>query len=245
MTAVESPAGMNVLIISDGTSESEATCDGLNKLGWKPWYLAASDLTRGEVISRPPDAALVAMNESIGALLSAVQALVNEVPGLPIIVLTDDLGAAEQSLFSGAMAILPSQARTSLVHAQLRAALRLGGGSRQASESAGMLRVRALKVDTRRCEVSANNHRLDLTPTEYRILFTLVRYAGRALSADFLLQQSSGINIGPAGARGIVKVHVARLRKKLSDAIGESDYITNVRNVGYLLDRRRRGPRKP
>jgi two-component system, OmpR family, KDP operon response regulator KdpE len=245
MTAVELPIGMNVLVVSDGINESEATCNGLDKLGWKAWHLSANNLTRGEVISRPPDVALVAMHESIGSLLSAVQALVHEAPGLPIIVLTDDLGGAEQSLFSGAAAILPSQARTSLVHAQLRAALRQAASTRHSPESAGILRVRALKVDTMRCEVTANNHRLDLTPTEYRILSTLVRYAGRALGADFLLQQSSGIDIGAVGAREIVKVHVARLRKKLSEATGEPDYIANVRNVGYLLDRRKRGSRKP
>lgn len=243
MPAVDSQVGLNILVISDGPTRSEATYGGLSKLGWRPRRLGPVELARGEATSRPPDAAIVAMSESLGPIIHAVQSLVAEAPGVPIVVLTDDLGTAEQALFAGATAVLPAGARTSLVHAQLRAVLRHSSGARPQSEPAGLIKVRALKVDTLRCEVMANNHRLELTPTEYRILSTLVKHAGRALGADFLLQQSSGVDIGPNSAREIVKVHIARLRKKLQDATGESDYIVNVRNVGYLLDRRRRGGR--
>src|SRR5581483_1810916 len=152
--------------------------------------------------------------------------LASETPGVPIIVLTDDLGAAEQALFAGATAVLPSQARTSLLHAQLRAAMRSMAGTQQ-SEAPGALRVRALKLDPLRCEISANGRRLELTPTEYRILSTLIRYAGRTLGSDFLLQQSSGVALGDQSAREIVKVHVARLRRKLEEATGDPDYILN------------------
>ena len=245
MAVVESPAGLNVLVVGDVVHQSEATSDGLDKLGWRPWRLSVPDLTRGDVVSKPPDAAIVAMGDSLAGVIEAVQGLVSEAPGVPIIVLTDDLGAAEQALFAGATAVLPARARTTLVHAQLRSAVRHAPAVKHTNEGAGVLRIRALKVDTLRCEVIANGHRLDLTPTEYRILSTLVRYAGRALGADFLLQQSSGLDISGASAREIVKVHVARLRRKLEGATGEPDYIINVRNVGYLLDRRRRGARKP
>lgn len=244
MPAVESPAGLNVLVVADGQTGSEATCNALDKLGWRPWQLAVADLMRGDVVSRPPDAAIVTTFDSVADTIHAVQRLVSEAPGVPIVVLTDDLAAAEQALFAGATATLPSAARTSLLHAQLRAALRQTPAMKQVSEATGLIRVRALKVDTLRCEVTVNNRRLDLTPTEYRVLSTLVRYAGRALGADFLLQQSSGLELSPTGAREIVKVHVARLRRKIEDATGEPDYIANVRNVGYLLDRRRRSSRK-
>jgi len=133
------------------------------------------------------------------------------------------------------------------VHAQLRAVLRHNAGARPAAEPGGILRVRALKVDIMRFEVTANHHRLDLTPTEYRILHALVKHAGRVLGADFLLQQAAGGSIKTPGAREIIKVHVARLRRKLFEATGEPDYIVNVRNVGYLLESlaqvRERAPR--
>src|SRR5579884_755685 len=189
MTSVDTAVGLNVLVVSEGPGRSEATLDGLEKLGWRAWRLTPADLLRGEATSRPPDAALVAVTGPLGPIVQAVQTLVAETPALPIVVLTDDLGAAEQALFAGASAILPLMARTSLVHAQLRAVLRRGAALRNPAEPTGIVRVRALKVDTLRCEVVANNKKLDLTPTEYRILSTLVRYAGRALGADFLLQQ--------------------------------------------------------
>jgi two-component system KDP operon response regulator KdpE len=242
VTTVDAGTGVNVLIVAEGPVRSEAAQSGLDKLGWRPWRLTPGEITRGDVVSKPPSAALIAVN-SVGAAVEAVQALASEAPGIPIIVLSDDLGLAEQALFAGAAAVLPLQARTSLVHAQLRAAMRSVAGQHPSEASAG-IRVRALKLDPLRCEVTANSRRLELTPTEYRILSTLIRYAGRTLGADFLLQQSSGVEIGDQSAREIVKVHIARLRRKLEDATGDPDYILNVRNVGYLLDRRRRTPRK-
>src|SRR5207237_7968688 len=104
---------------------------------------------------------------AIGPIVEAVQTLVAESPALPIVVLTDDLGAAEQALFAGAIAMLPLMARTTLVHAQLRAALRHGAVAKGPSEPSGILRVRALKVDTLRCEVTASNRKLERTTTEY------------------------------------------------------------------------------
>jgi len=245
MMAVESPAGISLLVVSDDSEWSEGTGGGLDKLGWLSWRVTPAEIERGEVASRPPDVALIALSQPLGAVVDSVQTLESETPGVPVIVLTDDPIVAEQALFAGATAVLPLAARASLLHAQLRAVLRHGAGNRQASEPTGILRIRALKVDTLRCEVLANHRRLDLTPTEYRILHALVKHAGRVLGADFLLQQAAGVDIKSPGAREIVKVHVARLRKKLQDATGEPDYIINVRNVGYLLERRRRSaPRK-
>jgi DNA-binding response OmpR family regulator len=243
MPVTEAMTGLNILIVSDGSARSEASQNGLDKLGWRPWRLSLSDLARGEVTSRPPNAVLVAMSGPLAGTVQAVQTLATEAPGVPIVVLSDDLGIAEQALFAGATAVLPSLARTSLVHAQLRAAMRTAA-YHHSNEPPGGIRVRALKLDPLRCEIVAGNRRLELTPTEYRILSTLIRYAGRTLGADFLLQQSSGVEIGDQSAREIVKVHVARLRRKLEEATGDPDYIVNVRNVGYLLDRRRRAPRR-
>jgi len=244
MATVESPAAVNILVVSDTPEPSELSFGGLDKLGWRPWHLAPADLWRSDVTSRPPDAALISILGSLTELVNAVQALVAAVPGVPVVVLSDDLAAAEQALFGGATAVLPASARTSLVHAQLRAVQRQAVESRQSSEQSGIFRVRAIKLDTLRCEVIANGHRLDLTPTEFRILAALVRHAGRALGADFLIQQNEAAEAKPGGAREIVKVHMTRLRRKLLDATGEDDYILNVRNIGYLLDRRRRGLRK-
>ncbi|HEY7296213.1 MAG TPA: response regulator transcription factor [Dehalococcoidia bacterium] len=244
--AVESPTGISMLVVSDSHDWPDATAGGLNKLGWMAWHVSPADVERGDVASRPPDVAVIALTQPLGMIVNTVQNLDAEAPGVPMIVLTDDPAVAEQALFAGATAILPWSARASLVHAQLRAVLRHGQGARPATEPAGILRVRSLKVDTLRCEVTANHRRLDLTPTEYRILHALVKHAGRVLGADFLLQQAANVNINPKSesAREIVKVHVARLRRKLFEATGEPDYIVNVRNVGYLLERRRRSSRK-
>ncbi|HLZ69146.1 MAG TPA: response regulator transcription factor [Dehalococcoidia bacterium] len=242
--AVESPAGISMLVVSDGRDWPDATAGGLEKLGWMTWRISPADVERGDVASRPPEVAVIALSQPLGSIVNTVQNLDAEAPGLPMIVLSDDPAVAEQALFAGAIAVLPWSARASLVHAQLRAVLRHAAGTRPASEPAGILRVRSLKVDSLRCEVTANHRRLDLTPTEYRILHALVKHAGRVLGADFLLQQAAGVNLKAPSPREIVKVHVARLRRKLFEATGEPDYIVNVRNVGYLLERRRRTSRR-
>jgi DNA-binding response OmpR family regulator len=70
-----------------------------------------------------------------------------------------------------------------------------------------------------------------LTPTEYRLLATLVRHQGQVLSPDQLIELAWDDPTGLAPSR--VKYAILRLRRKLGWAEQEDSPIETVRGFGY------------
>lgn len=83
-------------------------------------------------------------------------------------------------------------------------------------------------------EVRVGGERVDLTPTEYRLLGALVRHRGQVLSAETLLQLAWNDPFGIGPDR--VKYSVMRLRRKLGASAGtesSASPIEAVRGFGY------------
>ncbi|MFA7248014.1 MAG: response regulator transcription factor [Dehalococcoidia bacterium] len=87
-----------------------------------------------------------------------------------------------------------------------------------------------LELDVVRHEVRVRGDRIDLSPTEYRLLEVLIRNTGRALSRPVLLSRVWGYEDEPES--NAVDLYVHYLRRKLRDAVR----ISTVRGVGYRLD---------
>ncbi|MGE3856183.1 MAG: response regulator transcription factor [Dehalococcoidia bacterium] len=88
----------------------------------------------------------------------------------------------------------------------------------------------AVELDVVKHEVRRHGERVDLSPTEYRLLEVLMRNAGRALSRPVLLSRVWGYDDEPES--NAVDLYVHYLRRKLGDAVT----ISTVRGVGYRLD---------
>jgi len=89
-----------------------------------------------------------------------------------------------------------------------------------------------VKVDRMRHVVTADGRRLDLTPTEFRLLDCLIRQPGRAFTRHQLMD--AAIGEGSIVLERTIDVHVKTLRKKLAEARdGAGDLIETVRGVGY------------
>ena len=88
-----------------------------------------------------------------------------------------------------------------------------------------------VKVDRVRHRVTVGGEALDLTPTEFRLLETLVRQPGRAFSRHQLMD--TAIGEGSIVLERTIDVHIKMLRRKLSDAGASGDLIETVRGVGY------------
>ena len=79
-------------------------------------------------------------------------------------------------------------------------------------------------------EVTLRGRRINLTPTEFKLLYHLVRNAGRVLPQRTLLDRVWGENYD--ATPDYLKVYISRLRAKLERADG-SQYIETVRGLGY------------
>ena len=89
-----------------------------------------------------------------------------------------------------------------------------------------------IELDPVRHLVTRNDNRIELRPTEYRLLEAFIEYPGRVWSRQQLLDRVWGRNIFVEDRT--VDVHVGRLRKALCDK-GGSDPFRTVRGVGYSL----------
>lgn len=100
---------------------------------------------------------------------------------------------------------------------------------RRAQEETGeVLSCAGVVIDRHRHRAYHDDEELVLTPTEYRLLETMIRQAGRAFTRHELMDQAIGEDA--VVLERTIDVHVKSLRKKLGEA---ADLIETVRGVGY------------
>ncbi len=91
----------------------------------------------------------------------------------------------------------------------------------------------AVNFDSR--EVTVQGEPVKLTPTEYKLLYQLVRNAGRVMPFDTLLSKVWGDEY--RGDMDYLKTYISRLRKKIGDDPENSRYILTERSIGYRFAR--------
>ena len=115
------------------------------------------------------------------------------------------------------------------VHSLLRRVERIRGGRRRS-----VLRAGALAVDPNAHLATLEGEELNLTPTEFRLLRTLVERQGRTQSRRQLLEKAweMDANVADRLQTRTVDMHVRRLRGKLGPC---GDWVETVRGFGYRL----------
>jgi len=88
-----------------------------------------------------------------------------------------------------------------------------------------------LEVDFAAHEARLRGVRLDLTPTEYKLLYHLVRNAGHVLQHGTLLAKVWGREY--VDEVDYIRVYIRRLRDKLGDDPDDPRYIQTERGLGY------------
>lgn len=85
-----------------------------------------------------------------------------------------------------------------------------------------------LTIDRVRHRVTVNGQDVELTPSEFRLLSTLILQPGRAFDRSELIDAALG---GDALVlERTIDVHIRSLRKKIGE---ENDFIQTVRGIGY------------
>ncbi len=92
------------------------------------------------------------------------------------------------------------------------------------------IEIGGLRIDSISHRVTANGQRLEIAPTEFRLLHYLMSHAERAFTRSQLLDQVWGEQIYVE--ERTVDVHVRRLRKSLEDT-GHDSLLQTVRGIGY------------
>jgi two-component system KDP operon response regulator KdpE len=100
---------------------------------------------------------------------------------------------------------------------------------------ARFLQARDIVVDLQRQTVLVRDQPVNLTPTELRLLTTLMQRPDEVRGARDLVEEVQGYECDELEARAIIRVHVRRLRKKIEEIPEDPRYIINVRGVGYMF----------
>jgi two-component system alkaline phosphatase synthesis response regulator PhoP len=101
---------------------------------------------------------------------------------------------------------------------------------RTPAEGSGLYRYGPLTMDTTRHEVRLGNDEVPLTAKEFGLLEHLLRYPGRILTRDILLNAVWGYDY--YGTTRTVDVHIRRLKQKLPSLDAA---IISVKSLGYKL----------
>ena len=90
-----------------------------------------------------------------------------------------------------------------------------------------------VRVDLERREVRRGQEPVHLTPTEYRLLTTLVQHPGRVMTHRQLVKDVWGAHAGDQTPR--LRVHLTQLRHKLERDPARPRHLTTEIGVGYRL----------
>jgi two-component system KDP operon response regulator KdpE len=116
--------------------------------------------------------------------------------------------------------------------ARIRVALRHKAGASHESDEA-TFNVGDLRVDLLRRHVFMGDKEIHLTPIEYKLLTTLVRYAGKVVTHQQLLREVWGPS--HTEQAHYARVYMAHLRHKLEAEPARPRYLLTEPGVGYRL----------
>ncbi len=90
-----------------------------------------------------------------------------------------------------------------------------------------------LRVDLGRRQVFVNDREVHLTPTEYRLLTTLIRHAGKVVTHRQLLKEVWGPD--SVHETHYLRVFMAQLRQKIEEDSARPRCLLTEPSVGYRL----------
>ncbi|MFM7115917.1 MAG: response regulator [Planctomycetota bacterium] len=99
---------------------------------------------------------------------------------------------------------------------------------RQTAEGEEVITRQGVTIDRVKYRATLNGEPIDLTPSEFRLLETLIRQPGRAFDRTELVDSALGSDA--MVLERTIDVHIRSLRKKFGD---HADLIETVRGVGY------------
>ena len=218
-----------ILIIEDEIEISKILASYLEKAGYQVISAARGDQGLSLWEHSKPDLILLDINMP-GMDGLEVAREIRKKSDIPIIMITARVEESDKliGLELGADDYVTKPFSPREVVARVKTVLRRSNPKPQTNQ---ILREMDLEIDLEAHAVRQNQKLLDLTPTEFTILVTLVNQPGRVFSRLQLLEASQGDAY--EGYERTIDAHIKNLRSKLECDSHSKKYIETVFGVGY------------
>ncbi|ACY86284.1 envelope stress response regulator transcription factor CpxR [Edwardsiella piscicida] len=136
----------------------------------------------------------------------------------------------------GADDYLPKPFNDRELVARIRAILRRSNWNEQQQNSdsgAPILQVDRLQLNPGRQEASFDGQPLELTGTEFTLLYLLAQHLGQVVSREHLSQEVLGKRLTPFDRA--IDMHISNLRRKLPERQDGQPWFKTLRGRGYLM----------
>ena len=138
----------------------------------------------------------------------------------------------------GADDYLPKPFNDRELVARIRAILRRSNWSEQqqqsdSSSNSSVVMVDKLQLNPGRQEASFDDEVLDLTGTEFTLLYLLAQHLGQVVSREHLSQEVLGKRLTPFDRA--IDMHISNLRRKLPERTDGLPWFKTLRGRGYLM----------
>jgi two-component system, OmpR family, alkaline phosphatase synthesis response regulator PhoP len=224
-----------LLIIEDETELVRVLRSYLEQAGFSVLTALRGDTGLTAWEDKHPDLVILDLNlPGMDGLDIARHIRKHETQRTPIIMLTARTDELDQllGLELGADDYIPKPFSPRIVVARVKALLRRTGPS---ATPGGRLHIADLEIDQEAHFLIRAGETIDLTPTEFSLLFTLASHPGRVFTRLQLLEASQGVAY--EGYERSIDAHIKNLRAKIELDTKNPRYIETVFGVGYRFSR--------
>ena len=228
-----------ILVIDDNPSTLRDVRNTLGEAGYTPILTARAEEVDRRIATNRPRLILLELPLP-GSEGFELMSRITDMTDAPVILMaerSEDRAIARALELGAADYIVKPFSPIELV-ARIRATLR----KRAASDhevGLGLYQREDLTINYAERGVTVAGRRVNLTATEYKLLYELSVHAGRVLTHDHLLQRVWGHNYSED--RRLIRTVVKSIRQKLGDSAQRPAYIFTEPRVGYRMAR----PDKP
>ena len=185
---------------------------------------------QGVISERQPDLILLDITLPDGDGVEICRELKNDLPRIPIIMLTakDKVSDKVLGLESGADDYVVKPFETLELLARIKACLRRVAPPVSKEE----ITIKNIKVNFKKRLVTVSGKKIDLTPKEYELLCFFIIHRGEALSRE-VIRKNIWKDSNIYSWSRVIDVHVQHLRQKIEKDPSKPKFIFTVPGAGY------------
>lgn len=225
-----------VLLVEDDEGLAELIAEYLSRNGLEMHWVRRGDAAIAKTHELAPDLLMLDVMLPGQDGFEICRELRARGSTLPIMILTarDEDFDRVVGLELGADEFIPKPVQPRVLLAHVRAILRRAGMRSPAGVGGGdTIAFGALEIDVASRAARLSGKPVDLTSSEFDLLWLLARHAGKVLSRNDILNRLRSLDYD--GSDRSVDCRIYRLRRKLGDLADSAERIKTIRNVGYLF----------